>query len=268
MAKNHKIYIGDCIMIKKNKVKNSFRSGKAAFGCWIKSSSPKIVEITGLLGLDYIIIDNEHGSNDELTLENLIRVSDLSGVTPFVRVGENRPIIILKALDAGARGVIVPHIDTQEDAKKAVEAVKFAPEGIRGSAMAVRSHGYGLIDIPNYHELENNETMVILMIESASAIENIKEIAATKGIDVLHIGPSDLAQSMGLTSQTNHPLVQEAVEKVLKAGKEAKVAVGISAKDATAAQKRVQQGFLFVPIGKNDLNLFGTACRQILNELK
>jgi len=203
-------------MIKKNKLKDLIHSGKPAFGCWIKSSSLKIVEITGLLGLDYIIIDNEHGSNDELTLENLIRISDLSGVTPIVRVGENRPITILKVLDAGARGVIIPHIDTPEDAKKAVKAVKFAPEGDRGLALAVRSHGYGLLDIPDYHELENNETMVILMIESALAIKNIKEIATTKGVDVLHIGPSDLAQSMGLTGQSNHPLVQEAIENVLK----------------------------------------------------
>ncbi len=254
-------------MIKKNKTKKIIYSGKPAYGYWMRSASYEIAEIAGLLKSDYVIIDNEHGIHDERTLENLIRIADLSEITPIVRVNENRPIAILKALESGAGGVIIPHIDTPEDAKRAIEAAKFAPEGKRGSG-AGRSRGYGVINIPNYYNFANNETMVILLIESALAIENIKEISSIKGVDILHIGPSDLAQSMGFIGEPKHPLVEKAIEKVLIAGKESNIAVGASATDPKSAKERLQQGFLFIPIGQNDLKIFGTAFNKMLEELR
>lgn len=254
-------------MLKKNRTKQIIYSGKPAFGYWIHSNSYKIAEMAGLIGVDYIIIDNEHAFNDEIALENLIRIADLSGVTPIVRVSENSPVAILKVLDAGAGGVIVPHVETPNDVKRVLEAVKFAPDGKR-SLGAGRSLGYGFADIPNYYELSNREIIVIALIESISAVDNIKEISFTKGVDILHIGPSDLAQSMGYTGKPDHPLVEKAIKKILIAGKEANVAVGISANDAFLAKHRIKQGFLFIPLGKNDLTLFGNAICQMLDELR
>jgi 4-hydroxy-2-oxoheptanedioate aldolase len=249
--------------VKNNKAKQRIRSGKPVFGCWIKSGSAAAVEVAGKIGFDFVLLDTEHGALDSLTVENLIRAADVTGVSPIVRVGENLPIHILRNLDSGAHGVFIPQVESRDDAERAVRAARYAPDGERGSAFSQRCADWGFADPATYYASENEATMVVANIESAAGVDNIDAIASVRGLDVLNIGPADLAQSMGLVGQGNHPSVQAAINKIIEAGKKAGVAVGIGAKDAASAQKRIGQGVLFINF-RSELMMFGERGRELL----
>lgn len=253
--------------MKNNKAKQRMRSGQPVFGCWIKTGSPAAIEVAGKIGFDFVLLDTEHGALDSFTVENLIRAADGAGVSPIVRVGENRPIYILRVLDSGAHGVFVPQVESRDDAERAARAARYAPEGERGSASSQRSADWGFADPATYYARENESTMVVANIESAAGVDNIEAIASVPGLDVLNIGPADLAQSMGLVGQMSHPRVQAAIDRIIAAGKKAGVAVGIGAKDAASAQKRIDQGVSFINF-RSELMMFGEKGRELLGTLR
>jgi 4-hydroxy-2-oxoheptanedioate aldolase len=253
--------------VKNNKAKQRIRSGKPVFGCWIKTGSPAAIEVAGAVGFDFVLLDTEHGALDSLTVENLIRAADGAGVSPIVRVGENRPIYILRVLDSGAHGVFVPQVESRDEADRAVRAARYAPEGERGSATSQRSADWGFADSATYYARENEETLVVVNIESVAGVDNIEAIAAVPGLDVLNIGPKDLAQSMGLVGQANHPRVLAAIDRIIETGKKAGVAVGIGAESAASARKRIDQGVSFINF-RSELMMFGEKGRELLGPLR
>src|SRR5918999_661331 len=219
--------------MRENTLKQRLYAGKAAFGVMCTFSSPPVVEMLGYLGFDWILLDNEHGSITVDTAEACITAAELSGMAPIVRPVGNKPEIIAPFLDRGAWGVQVPHVNTADEARAAVDAVKYGPEGHRGIFSGGRPARYGFSGTTgDYAKDANRQTLVCLMLEEVEAIENLPELATVPGVDVYFIGSGDLYQSMGYTGQQTHPEVQALMEHGVKLITEAGRIAGCSCPDA------------------------------------
>ncbi|MGD2157128.1 MAG: aldolase/citrate lyase family protein, partial [Anaerolineales bacterium] len=174
---------------KANRLKRILNEGGVAIGANTQIPSTALVEILGLVGFDFTMIDTEHGLFDLQFTGELIRAAQGAGLTPLVRVLNNNPGLILKALDLGAQGVVIPRISSQEDAIRAVEACKYSMG--RGACPLVRAADYGLWDWKTYQDWADGETMVILLIEDLEAAERIEEILEVQGVDAIFLGPFD-----------------------------------------------------------------------------
>lgn len=204
--------------MRENTLKQRLLAGKAAFGAMCTFPSPPVVEMLGHLGFDWVLLDNEHGSITVDTAEACIAAAELAGTAPIVRPVANRPDVIAPFLDRGAWGVQVPHVNTAEEARAAVDAVKYGPEGHRGIFSGGRPAAYGFAGTTaDYAREANRQTLVCLMLEEVEAIENLPALVAVPGVDVYFIGSGDLSQSMGLTGQQAHPEVQAMMERGVKA---------------------------------------------------
>lgn len=203
--------------MKTNRMKSKLLSGEAALGCSIMVPSPQMVEMVGHAGFDWVLIDLEHGTIDLETAELMIMAAEASGVTPIARPRSNRKQDISSVMDRGAMGVQVPHVNSAADARSAVEAVKFGSGDLRGLAAGTRPDGYGLSgSMEEFVRQSNEQTLVCVQLEHASAIDNIDEILAVDGIDVFFIGPSDLSQSMGHPGNPAAQPVAAAIESALR----------------------------------------------------
>jgi 4-hydroxy-2-oxoheptanedioate aldolase len=250
-----------------NNLKRALREGRIVLGPFMKMSSPALVEIMGHAGFDFVIIDTEHAPLNFETVENLIRAADLVDITPIVRVTENNPALILRALDAGALGVEVPHISSKEDATRAVRAAKFTPEGERGVCRFVRAAEYSSMDRYEYFKKANEETMVIIHIEGLKGINNLEDILTVEGLDVIFIGPYDLSQSLGVPGQVDHPLVIEKMKEVIAKARQRAVAVGTFVDDEKVAEKWINAGVQYISYSV-DVGIFYDACQHIVGRVK
>jgi 4-hydroxy-2-oxoheptanedioate aldolase len=201
-----------------NKMKAKIRSGEPAFGVSMMIPSPQIIEMVGQLGFDWVLIDCEHGTISLETVELMVMAAEASGLTPIVRPWANSPDAILRVMDRGAMGVQVPHVNTADDARCAVESVKYHPLGRRGIAAGTRPAQYGLGVTPaEYVEWVNRETLVCVQLEEVEALHNIDAILQVEGVDVFFLGPSDLSQSMGYPGQAGVPAVEQAIDDAFAA---------------------------------------------------
>jgi len=201
-----------------NTLKQQLYAGKPAFGVMCTFPSPQVVEMLGSLGFDWILLDNEHGSITVDSAESCIAVAELTGMAPIVRPVANRPEIIAPFMDRGAWGVQVPHVNTADEARAVVDAVKYAPQGHRGLFGASRASGYGYSgSTADYTVAANRETLVCVMIEEVEAIDNLPEMLKVPGVDVYFIGSGDLSQAMGFTGQATHPEVLKMMERGVRA---------------------------------------------------
>jgi 4-hydroxy-2-oxoheptanedioate aldolase len=236
--------------LKKNRVKELWREGKAAVGVWMVLGSPITAEIIANMGCDWIVVDTEHGSIDIGTTQSIIQAVSYTGTVPMVRVPWNDPALIKRALDAGAYGLVIPMVNSREEAVRAVQAARYPPLGVR-SFGGPRARLYGGVD---YFEHANEEIALIVQIEHIDAVNNADEILSVEGVDGFFIGPTDLAISMGLKpglDQTD-PRHVEAVSKTLAAGKKYGVAGGIHVGSAAAANERIAQGFQFIGLSSDE----------------
>jgi 4-hydroxy-2-oxoheptanedioate aldolase len=194
--------------------------------------SAPVVEMLGHLGFDWVLIDNEHGSITVDNSEDMIRAAELSGIAPIVRPVANRPEIIAPFLDRGAWGVQVPHVNTADEARAAVDAVKYYPEGHRGIFSRSRPAGYGFHTTTSEYVAEaNGNTLVCLMLEEVEAIDNLESMVQVEGVDVYFIGSGDLSQSMGYPGQQAHPEVQAVMERGVNIIRKAGRVAGVSCPD-------------------------------------
>jgi 4-hydroxy-2-oxoheptanedioate aldolase len=203
--------------MKTNPMKSKLLAGEAALGCSIMVPSPQMVEMVGHAGFDWVLIDLEHGTIDLESAELMIMAAEASGVVPIARPRSNRKADISSVMDRGAMGVQVPHVNTAADARRAVEAVKFGPGDLRGLAAGTRPDSYGLSgSMSDFVSESNEQTLVCVQLEHASAIDNVDEILAVDGVDVFFIGPSDLSQSMGHPGNPGAQPVAAAIESTLE----------------------------------------------------
>ena len=215
-----------------NKTKAKLKAGEIVFGSEIMFPSADVVEILAYAGLDFVYMDMEHSATTHESLAHMIRAAEIGGATPLVRIPESvpgqYPGVILRILDLGAMGVIVPHVDSREEAKAVVDAVKYAPTGRRGMFDVGRNTGYGTrLSGPEYVKRSNEETLVVVMIESTEGLANIDDILAVDGIDVVQIGSSDLSSSMGFRGDLSAPPVLEAIDRIIARTRKHHVAVGV-----------------------------------------
>lgn len=249
-----------------NKLKRMMKNGKTAFGTFAMIDSPELVEILGISGFDFIVIDAEHGPNSVESSQNLIRSAQLRNMSPVVRVTENSRTMILRLLDVGACGIQVPQINSKEEALAVVDAAKYFPLGSRGVALT-RSADFGNVKALDYFTEANEETMVVVQCENVKGLEVLEEIAAVPCVDVIFLGPFDMSQSLGVPGEVYHPEVEKAAERVLDVcGKSGKTA-GIFVLDGEQARRRAQQGFKYITINL-DAALIGNACRRELESAR
>lgn len=225
-----------------NTAKQKLQAGETLYGCFIRYPEPGLVEVMGYQGWDFITFDAEHGTIEPRDCENMTRAAELRGVTPLVRVTTNQPPILLRFLDTGVQGVQVPWVNTGAEARRAVQAVKYHPLGTRGLA-GVRAADYAQAKpLAEYVQDANRETLTILQVESREGVENVEEIAATEGLDILFIGPADLSQSFGYPGQPQHPDVQKAMERIIAAANNNKVAIGTAVATVEATREWRNRG--------------------------
>lgn len=200
-------------MLQTNQLKRALADGKTVFGLLNSIPSPLLVEMIGYAGFDFVILDMEHVCLNPETLENMVRAAECAGVTSLVRVPSAAPEVILRALDCGAQGIVVPHVRTAAEAAQAVSASRYAPLGTRGISGG-RTTGFGTLDLPTYFARANSEIMVVAMIEDREGVDNLEAILSVAGIGMVLEGAIDLSQSYGVPGQSQHPIVQDAIEKI------------------------------------------------------
>ena len=231
----------------------SFREQLAAadrslIGMWGCSGSPLVTEVAAGSGLDWLLIDMEHSANTlESTLLQL-QVVAAYPIAPVVRVPSNDTVAIKQVLDLGAQNLIVPMVSSADEARAAVAATRYPPEGVRGVGSALaRSARWNRVD--GYLQDSARHTSLTVQIETAAGVGAAAEIAAVDGVDAVFVGPSDLSASMGLLGQQTHPEVVSAVEQVFAAVKAAGKPVGVNAFDPSAADAYIAAGADFVAVG-------------------
>lgn len=227
----------------KNLMKEKLGQGAAAFGVVIQEPAIQVAEVLALIGFDYLFIDCEHSPMSYESVAQLAMAAELRGITPLVRVPRNAPDAILRCMDVGTIGVVIPDLTSAADAARAVRAAKYPPEGERGLA-GVRVADFGLREpLGTYVKKANAETMVLGCVESRGGVEKIEEILQTEGLDGVFIGANDLSKSLGVAGQTSHPLVLEAAGKVLAAGRKTGKAVGSALRSGETPKQYVEQGY-------------------------
>ena len=249
--------------MKKNLLKTKLAKQEQTIGCWITLAHPLIPEVLAPAGFDWLAVDMEHSSIDLGDLLPLIISIEHSGMVPLVRVAENNPNLIKRVMDAGAYGVIVPNVNTADQAKAAVNAVKYPPQGTRGVGL-YRAQRYGQ-GFEEYKSWLTKESVVIVQIEHIDAVNNIDEIFSVQGIDAFLIGPYDLSGSMGMPGKLTHPKVEAAILKVLAAAKKNKIPAGyhsVSA-DPQMALMRAKQGFKFLGFSLDSIFLSSAAINAV-----
>lgn len=253
-------------MIKNNNFKEKIKAGKAVIGTFVKMTDPSSVEIIGLAGFDFIVIDSEHVGFNKETITNLIRTAELYNIVPIVRVKENEKTEILQALDSGALGVQVPNVDTQSDARNVIDSAKYKPLGSRGFASTHRAAGFGMMDAKNYVRIANETTVLVCHCETQSSIDHLDAILQDE-IDVIFIGPMDLSQSLGVIGEANHPKVKEAIQEIIKKVKASGKALGTVAPNAEVAREYIKAGIQYVTIS-SDQGMIATLGKQNLEQLR
>ena len=239
--------------------KAAMDSDKGALGPFMICTDPAMVEAAGHAGYDFVLLDMEHGTTTFETLPNLIRAANVSGVCPVVRVPRGTAIRIDQALDVGAGAVMIPQIDTAEQARAAVSAAKFSPVGSRGTCRFVRSAGFGAIPGSEYFS-KAQETVVIVQAEGKKAVENLDEILDVPGIDVVFVGPYDLSSSLGHVGEINHPEVIECIKGIIAKASAKGVKIGCFADTVEGGKKWRDLGVKFIGYGC-DFDIFMRAAR-------
>ena len=245
-------------------IKRKLRSGEVTLGSWMSMAHPSIAEILAGAGYEWVVIETEHTAIDNSEVLRLIMAIEHAGAIPLVRLAWVDPIQCKAVLDSGAAGVLVPMVNTKEDAELAVRMVKYPPLGYRGVGLA-RAQGYGE-RFAEYVAEANDSTLLIVQIEHKDAVANIEEILDVPGIDGTFIGPYDLSMSMGLPGQLNHPDIIAARRKVLKATLARGLAAGIHMvhpdRAAAGIADVVKEGYQFIALG-TDILFLGDSCRDL-----
>lgn len=247
--------------MRENTALSAWRKDEQTIGCWLSIANTYTAEAISKLGFDWVCIDLQHGIIDYTDVANMLPAISTSDATPIVRVPWNEPYEIMKVLDAGAYGVIVPMVNNREEAAQAVAACRYPPLGNR-SFGPIRAALYGG---RGYPVEANDQIACIAMIETQDGVTNLEEIVTTPGLNGIYIGPADLALSMGLPAYGDQPQPEhlEVVKRILACCKQHKVAAGIHTSSLAYTQKYLELGFNFVTMGSESGHMMAAASKDL-----
>lgn len=236
------------MQIQTNEFRNALRAGRAQIGLWVGLADDNAAEALAGCGFDWLLLDGEHAPNDVRTVLSQLRAVAPYPVHPVVRPVQGDVALVKQYLDIGAQTLLIPMIDTPEQAALMVRATRYAPEGIRGMGAALaRASRWNQVD--DYIDRANDEVCLLLQAETPLAMQNLQAIAATEGVDGVFFGPADLSASMGYRGQANHPEVRKAILDGIATVRAAGKAAGILMADKEAARMYLDAGALFVAVG-------------------
>lgn len=238
------------------KIRKKWSDGEPVLGPFVQLPAPGNVEIFAHVGFDFVIVDLEHGTINLETAENMMRAAHGEGIAPIARVLANRTELIVAALNVGAAGVLVPHVDSAAEARAAVAATQFRPQGMqdadatemfnRGVCPFVRSAHYSANNGPDYYTESNDAVISGILLEGKSAYDELDEILEIEALDLILVAPYDLSQSLGVTGQTNHEKVIATVRSVAERARATGKVVGMFAEDPSRAADWVGDGIGFI----------------------
>lgn len=248
-----------------NTLRRDLRAGKTLIGCWASLASPITTEVLGVAGFDWVLLDGEHSPNDVTTfIPQLMALKD-SASAPVVRPSSNDAVEIKRLLDAGFYNFLVPFVESADDARRAVAATRYPPQGIRGVSVSQRSNRYGAVK--DYLQHINEQIAVIVQIESQDGLRAVREIAAVDGVDAVFVGPSDLAAAMGHLGNSAHPEVQAAIASVFAEVQAIGKPLGILAPVEADARRYMAMGASFVAVG-SDLGVFRSGTQALIDRYR
>lgn len=257
---------------KSSVMKERLKRGDAVCGPWCTIPSATVINVIASAGADFVIIDMEHGAHSFQLVEDMIRAAEVEGCTPLVRVAKNDEVLILQALDIGAHGVIVPHIESKEDAELAISYSKYYPIGERGFSPFTRVGNYSLHNVKNHSQKQNDETMVILVVEGKKGIKSLDQILNLDKLhdklDAIYIGAYDLSHAVGFPGQVDHPEVRNTLELCInKIRKSGIAAGGYVAKNKEDMQWMCAIGMQFITI-LPDCTILFHALEPLFNDFR
>jgi 2-dehydro-3-deoxyglucarate aldolase len=230
-------------------LKKKLSRKELTIGSWLTFGYTPICEIMANSGFDWLVIDMEHTAIDQFASQQLMQIISLAGSVPLVRVGKNDDLLIKRALDSGAHGVVVPMINSKEDALRAVEHSLYPPSGKRGVGLS-RAQRYG-IGFDEYKKWLETESIIIVQIEHIDAVENINEIMSVEHVDGFIVGPYDLSASLGLPGKFDHPTVKEALEEVKRFVRHSDKPGGyhVVHSNPTELEEKIKEGYTIIAYG-------------------
>lgn len=229
-------------------LKQRLQSGETVHGCWINLGSPVSAEIIGRSGFDWVLVDLEHGAGDLGAMYLQLQVLHDTGPTPIVRTDVLARSKVQHILDAGAGGIMFPQLQSSEEAQSAVQMMYYPPVGIRGMAKMVRATGFG-VNADSYRHNLDQRLLGVIQIETLPALAEVDAIAATSGVDVLFVGPSDLSLAMGIFGQIGHDDYQKAIRAVADAAKKHRKTAGVLLQDIKEYDMYHALGYRFLACG-------------------
>jgi 4-hydroxy-2-oxoheptanedioate aldolase len=235
-------------VFRRNRLKARIRAGERSLGTWLQSGSPTFAEMASIAGFDFLIVDQEHGLGSLEEAVDMMRAAAGGDATVVVRVPSSDPIYLKRLVDAGVEGILVPMVDTAEQARSIVAACRFPPRGTRGNAWDIaRASSYGFAT--DYYGQADDSLLIIAQVETATAVDNAAEIAAVNGIDGIFIGPTDLSGSIGLPGQTGAPEVTALIAQAMTAARNAGKPLASVPRIGRTWQQIFDDGFEMVATG-------------------
>jgi 4-hydroxy-2-oxoheptanedioate aldolase len=252
-------------MMRTNHVKEKLKRGEPALGAWLNLPSISAARVMARLGFDWLLVDMEHSAHNPVLMADMVAtIADAGTCAPIVRVPVNSVEWFKWVLDAGAWGVIVPMVNSREDAQRAVDCAKYPPVGNRSIGGIFAPYGFGT-DRSHYVQAANDEIIVIVQIESARALQNLDEILAVPGIDVAFVGPNDLHMQLGLTPSSDgaEPEFMTALGRIQAVAKQYHLALGIVSANGNTSAERVRQGFQMISVTSDINSMVESATRNL-----
>lgn len=248
----------DATLPPRGELRRRVLAGDPTVGAFIQLASPIAAEILAQAGFDWLIVDLEHGHGGEAELLGQLHAIQATPAAALVRVQSSERLRIARALDLGADGLMIPRIETVDDARDALSWMRFPPHGMRGVALTARGDGYATVDHPAVAAI-NERVLGIFQVESPLAVDNAEALAAIEGVDCLFVGPADLSHAMGIPGRIDHPEFLAALDRVIAACARHGKAAGILLRGADAVPEALEQGFRFIGVGSDVGWLIGGA---------
>jgi 4-hydroxy-2-oxoheptanedioate aldolase len=230
-----------------NLFKHAIRAGKQQIGLWVSLANAYAIEIVAGSGFDWLLIDGEHSPNDPITVMPQLQAAAPYPVTTIVRPAWNDKILIKRYLDVGAQSLLIPYVQTEQEAADAVAAIRYPGRGVRGVAGVTRASRFGRVG--DYAKRAEEELCLLVQIETREGLDNLEKIARMDGVDGVFIGPADLAAGLGHLGEITHAEVQSAIKDAIARIKACGKPAGILSADETQARRYIEWGTTFTAVG-------------------